>query len=139
MNDKFKEGVKFDEGKNRYDLIDSYALDELAKIYTYGTVKYDDNNWRKGLKFSRIFGALMRHSWAFWRGEDNDPESGLPHMAHAAWQCFTLINFSKYQKDLDDRFIEKKLKPNIDNMNTDEVVDYLTKKFAFSLNIDKKE
>ena len=99
-----KEGVKLDQGKARYDLIDPYALHMLAEVYTYGTIKYDDNNWRKGFKWGRIFGALMRHSWAFWRGEDNDPESGLPHMAHAAWQCFTLLNFSKYKIGEDDRF-----------------------------------
>jgi hypothetical protein len=104
--EKLEEGTKYDKGKNRYDLIDGYALDELAKVYTYGTVKYDDNNWRKGMKWSRIFGALMRHSWAFWKGEEIDPESGHPHMAHAAWQCLALLNYSKYRKKFDDRWIE---------------------------------
>jgi len=98
------EGVKFDQGKNRYDLIPGYALNELAKIYTYGTKKYDDNNWRKGMKWGRIFGAMMRHAWAFWRGESLDPESGLHHLAHAAWQCFTLIEYEKTKPELDDRF-----------------------------------
>jgi len=101
-------GVKFDEGKNRYDLIPGYALDELAKIYTYGTKKYDDNNWRKGMKWGRIFGAMMRHAWAFWRGEDRDPESGLLHLAHAAWQCFTLMEYAKTHPELDDRFQDMK-------------------------------
>ena len=96
-------GVKNDEGKTRYDLIDSYSLEMLARVYTFGVLKYDDNNWRKGFKWGRVFGAIMRHTWAFWRGEDNDPESGLPHMAHAAWSCFTLLNFSKNQIGEDDR------------------------------------
>ncbi len=113
LNDKFKEydpghseneGAKFDKGKNRYDLIPGDALDDLAAVYTYGTIKYDDNNWRKGMKWSRIFSALMRHSWAFWRGETVDPESGLPHMAHAAWQCMTLLNYTRSKPELDDRF-----------------------------------
>ena len=103
-----KEGMKFDDGKVRYDLIDSYALDELTKIYTFGSKKYADNNWRKGFKWGRIFGALMRHSWAFWRGEELDEESGLPHMAHAAWCCFTLMNFSKFKIGEDDRIIQEK-------------------------------
>ena len=103
-----EEGLKYDDGKNRYDLIDSYALDELTKIYTFGSKKYADNNWRKGFKWGRIFGALMRHSWAFWRGEELDEESGLPHMAHAAWCCFTLMNFSKFKIGEDDRIIQEK-------------------------------
>ena len=86
-----------------YDLIPGEALDELAAVYTYGTIKYTDNNWRKGMKWGRLFGALMRHSWAIWRGEDMDPESGRHHMAHAAWQCLTLIIFCKTHPELDDR------------------------------------
>jgi nucleoside 2-deoxyribosyltransferase len=99
-----KEGVKFDQGKTRYDLIPGYPLNELAKIYTYGTQKYDDNNWRKGMKWGRLFGAMMRHAWAFWRGESIDPESGLHHLAHAAWQCFALMDYEKTKPELDDRF-----------------------------------
>jgi len=104
---KSKVAVKFDDGKARYDLIPGDALEALAQIYTYGCIKYDDNNWRKGFKWGRVFGALMRHSWAFWRGEDIDPESGMHHMAHAMWQCATLYNFSVNRIGEDDRVIEK--------------------------------
>ena len=104
--ENLKEGAKFDIGKNRYDLLDPYSLDEVTKIYSFGCKKYEDHNWRKGIKWSRVFGALMRHSWAFWRGEEIDPDSGLHHMAHAAWNCLALINYSKYRKDFDDRFLE---------------------------------
>jgi hypothetical protein len=103
---ELKEGVKFDQGKNRYDLIPGYPLDELAKIYTYGTTKYDDNNWRKGLAWGRLFGAMMRHAWAFWRGQSLDPESGLHHLAHAAWQCFALMEYERTKPELDDRFAD---------------------------------
>jgi hypothetical protein len=139
MTDKFEEGVKLDEGKNRYDLIDAYTLNELAKVYTYGTIKYEDHNWRKGMRFSRIFGAIMRHTWAFWKGEDIDPESGLPHMAHAAWGCFTLLNYSKYHKNLDDRFIEKESIVDLQDMKLNDVIDYLTERFNFCLNVEEKK
>jgi nucleoside 2-deoxyribosyltransferase len=108
VNEKTKEGVKFDQGKERYDLIPGYALNELAKIYTYGTQKYDDNNWRKGMKWGRLFGAMMRHAWKFWRGESIDSESGLHHLAHAAWQCFALMDYEKTHPELDDRFPDMK-------------------------------
>lgn len=97
-------GIKFDQGKTRYDLIPGYPLDELAKVYTYGTQKYDDNNWRKGMKWGRLFGAMMRHAWAFWRGQNRDPESGLHHLAQAAWQCFSLMEYERTKPELDDRF-----------------------------------
>jgi hypothetical protein len=97
------EGVKFDKNKVRYDLIPGDALHELARVYTYGSIKYDDNNWRKGIKWCRIFGALMRHAWSFWRGEDLDQESGLPHLAHACWACMTLLNYMSTKPELDDR------------------------------------
>lgn len=105
MNKEMKKdpGKKFDFGKHRYDLIPGDSLDELVKVYNYGAKKYEDENWRKGMSWKRIFGALMRHSWAWFRGEDIDPESGLHHMAHAAWQCFTLLNYSRTRPEFDDR------------------------------------
>lgn len=98
-----REGVKYDGGKLRYDLIPADALEQLAAIYTMGAKKYTDNNWRKGMSWSRPFSALMRHAWAWFRGEDIDPESGLNHLAHAAWNCFTLINYSKSHPEFDNR------------------------------------
>lgn len=101
---KTEPAIKFDgAGKNRYDLIPAYALDELVKIYTYGANKYGDSNWIKGMSWSRFFGALMRHAWAFWGGEDLDRESGLKHMAHAAFCCLALVEYSKIHKKFDDR------------------------------------
>ena len=90
-----KEGVKFDEDKTRYDLVPTYPLEQLAKVYTYGAKKYADHNWRKGIKFSRIYSAILRHLEAIRNGELVDPESGLPHAAHAALGCFSLIQYTK--------------------------------------------
>lgn len=98
-------GRKDDNGKLRFDLIPVGPLEELANVYTFGASKYADHNWRKGIVYSRIFSAIMRHMWAFWRGEDKDKESGLPHLVHAAWGCFTLLEFLKSRPDLDDRYI----------------------------------
>jgi hypothetical protein len=98
-----KEGKKHDFGKTRYDLIPPVALEHLALVYTFGAKKYGDRNWEKGISWGRIFGAIMRHLWAFWRGEDLDPESNLPHLAHAACGCFMLLTYRKTRKDFDDR------------------------------------
>jgi len=103
LNNSLTEGAKFDTGNTRYDLIDAYSLEQLALIYTFGAQKYEDENWRKGISWKRVFAATMRHLWSFWKGEELDPESGLPHLAHAAWNIFSLINYSKYRREFDDR------------------------------------
>lgn len=61
------------------------------------------NNWRKGIKLSRLIAALMRHLFAFARGEDSDPETGLPHLAHAGCCLMFLAALHKQRPDLDDR------------------------------------
>lgn len=96
--------LKFDNGKNRFDLIPPYALWEIARIYTYGAQKYEDNNWlRSGMKWGRFFSAIMRHLWKWWGGEKLDKESGLPHLAHAAWGCLALLQYEKEKLGVDDR------------------------------------
>lgn len=45
----------------------------------------------------------MPHAWAFWAGENNDPESGLPHMAHAAWNALALVEYLLRTIGKDDR------------------------------------
>lgn len=97
------EGRKDDTGKFRYDLIPARPLEELARVYTIGAKKYEDRNWEKGIKFSRLFSAMMRHAWAYWRGEKNDQEDGQHHMASVAWCAFALIELELTQPDFDDR------------------------------------
>mgnify|MGYP003394458006 CR=1 FL=1 len=96
------EGRKDDAQKNRFDLIPPEALEQLAAVYTYGC-HYGERNWEQGIKWGRIFAAIMRHLWAFWRGEDVDKESGLSHLAHASWGCFTLMTYEGTHPELVDR------------------------------------
>ena len=97
------DAVKNDEDKARFDLIPPRPLWELAKIYTVGAKKYAPRNWEKGMCWGRIFAAIMRHLWRWAMGEDDDPEDGLSHLAHAAWGCFTLIEYSRTHPELDHR------------------------------------
>ena len=100
----FKEGVKFDVNKTRYDLIPPEFLEGTAKILTFGANKYGVRNWEKGMSWGRVFGALMRHMWAWWRREDNDPETNKSHLWHAACCIMFLLTFeARGRKDLDDR------------------------------------
>jgi len=101
--EQFKEGLKFDTLKARTDLISPFALMELALVYTYGAEKYEERNMDKGMRWSRLIGALERHVQAFKAGECVDPESGLYHIAQAMWCCATLIDYIKFYPELDDR------------------------------------
>lgn len=96
-------GIRYDDGKERYDLFAPHAMGELARVYTFGCVKYAPRNWEKGLSWSRTFAAIMRHAWAWMRGEVFDRETGLHHMAHAAWGCLALVEFHYAHKGEDDR------------------------------------
>jgi len=104
---RFEEGIKFDQGKLRFDLIPPESLILLAAVYTAGAVKYEDRNWERGMKWSRPFGALMRHAWLWWAGKilgtTKDPESKFSHMAHASWNCFALLQYEMTHPEFDDR------------------------------------
>ena len=96
-------GTKLDEGKLRYDLIPPSTLHALAQILTFGAAKYGPRNWEEGLAWGRTFGALMRHLWAWWGGEDADPETGKSHLWHAQCNLSFLIEFEQKFPELDDR------------------------------------
>lgn len=97
------DGRKNDDQKTRYDLLPQRPLHLLAEVYTFGAGKYSDRNWEKGMRWGRVFAAIMRHLWAFWGGENNDEESGLPHLAHAAFGCLALMEYKDTQSRYDDR------------------------------------
>lgn len=101
-------GVKHDESKRRMDLIPTSLGSAVARVLEFGANKYGDNNWRKGLKWGRVYAALQRHLADFWSGNDLDSESGLPHLYHAACNIAFLIEFYEKRKDLDDRYKEEK-------------------------------
>ncbi|MGD2072877.1 MAG: DUF5664 domain-containing protein [Candidatus Thorarchaeota archaeon] len=98
-----EEAARFDIGKIRHDLIPPYPLDELAKVYTYGTNKYDEDNYLKGMKWRKVIGPLLRHLWKWIRGKQIDEESNCHHLAMVVWQCFTLMMYEKYSIGQDNR------------------------------------
>lgn len=56
----------------RFDLIPTGPLAELARHYGAGAKKYEDHQWRKGYEWSKSYAAIQRHLNAFWGGEDYD-------------------------------------------------------------------
>ena len=76
--------IKYDDDKVRMDLVVPEFVEGLARVLTFGAKKYAPNNWKKNPEWYRYFAALMRHMWAWWKGEDLDPETGESHLYHAA-------------------------------------------------------
>lgn len=99
--------VRDDHGKPPLGLIDYTAQVGLANVLAYGAEKYDIYNWRKGMHFSRLYNATLRHLGKFIDGEDIDPESGLYHIDHAQFGLMVLSNFNKLRPEWDDRYCKR--------------------------------
>ena len=96
-------GLKFDNGKPPMSLMDRYAMEQIALVLAFGAKKYAAHNWRQGIAYSRLLDAALRHLYAFADGEDNDPESGLSHIAHAGCCIVFLLGMINARPDQDDR------------------------------------
>ncbi len=84
-------GVKLDAEKDRWDLLPIVAVQDVVKVLGFGARKYAPENWRKVPDArARYYSAAMRHLAAWRSGETLDPESQLPHLAHAMC-CLTFI------------------------------------------------
>lgn len=74
--------LKFDANKPRFDLIDPWFEEDVAKVLTMGAAKYAENNWKLNTDINRYIGALQRHLNEIKKGEYIDDESLLQHTAH---------------------------------------------------------
>lgn len=112
---KLVQGHKADDGKDRLELIPPEVLFAYARVLTFGAVKYSARNWEKGMKWGRLFGALMRHMWAWWGGQgptstnfllgELDEETKFSHLWHAQFCLGSLIAYEERQMyGYDDRF-----------------------------------
>jgi len=69
-----------------------------------GMLKYGRSNWREaGVRASIYVDALRRHIGAWFEGEDNAPDSGLPHLAHALACLAILVDAEAAGQLYDDR------------------------------------
>lgn len=99
-------GTRNDRRKPRVDLIPPEVLIELAKLCEYGARKYSENNWRRGMNYSRMYGSMQRHALKFWSGEAID-EEGFHHLIAVIWNAVGLMYFELYPdtyEGFDDRW-----------------------------------
>lgn len=101
-------GVKFDQGKAPLSMLPRVALEQEAKVMEFGAKKYGKFNYRKGMKWSRLIDAALRHVYAYADGEDNDPETKLSHLAHARCCLGFLLEYADDNLGEDDRLPNEK-------------------------------
>ena len=101
--------VKYDSGKASMHLLPFKALEEVGKVMAFGAKKYSDHNWRHGMAWSRLLAAGLRHLCSWAAGQDKDEESGLSHLAHAAFCVLALLEFSVDGGGVDDRWKDSQL------------------------------
>jgi hypothetical protein len=85
-------GMKFDDGKLPYHLVDPFAIAWLAGILAYGAAKYAPENWRLVDNANdRYYSALKRHLEAWRTGEQDDEENGMPHLSAVMFCSMCLL------------------------------------------------
>jgi hypothetical protein len=98
------DALKYDDEKIDLSMVPKSLMYAVAEVLMFGARKYERHNWRKGMVWSRLIAATLRHIHAFNEGEDLDPESKLNHLHHAACDIAFLIEYYKEALGQDDRF-----------------------------------
>lgn len=77
---------------------------ELALAMQEGAIKYGRHNYRTaGVRESVYFDACVRHLFAWWEGENLDPDSNLPHITKAM-ACLVVLRDAQISgNSTDDR------------------------------------
>lgn len=96
-------GARYNQGKADLSLIPIATLEDEARVWMYGEAKYKRFNWMKGMPWSVPLACAMRHLAAWQSGEDLDPESGQPHLAHVMCNIRMLTLYTKTYPEGDDR------------------------------------
>ncbi len=93
--DQHAPGAKLDDGKTRVWLCVagfSRALGEVAKVTTFGAVKYTPNGWTKVPDGAdRYMEAFGRHALALGSGERVDDQSKCLHKAQMIWNLLASL------------------------------------------------
>jgi len=96
-------GRKADHGKDPWHLLPTDAIRAIVKVLAFGAKKYADRNWEEGMAWSRCYGALLRHTMAWWEGDTLDEETGYSHLWHAGCCILFLIAYEIRGVGKDDR------------------------------------
>lgn len=90
-----REAMRFNTGKVEWSLVDFKALEPMVQVLMYGAQKYEPDNWKKGLPEKKVIESLLRHVFDMLDGQDNDIESGLPHIGHVLCNAMFISYFRR--------------------------------------------
>lgn len=99
-------GARANGDKLEWHQLPMFTLRGVIRVLMYGARKYAKGNWAKGMQWSIPYDCAMRHMDAWQRGEENDPESGLPHLDHALTNLIFLSAYRDLYPEGDDRLKE---------------------------------
>jgi len=101
-----KQAMRSNDGKTEltYLLDAPNACNGVCQVFMFGAKKYERNNWRRGMPYKMVADSLLRHLSAFLSGENNDPESQLPHVDHMLCNAMFLAEYYRSRPEYDDRF-----------------------------------
>jgi hypothetical protein len=89
-------GAKLDAGKYRPALVlggFARALADVSRVGSFGAIKYTENGWVDVPNGeARYADAQLRHFLKSQAGEDIDPETGLLHASHEAWNALAKLD-----------------------------------------------
>lgn len=93
------------EGKAPMHMIPWGVMEQVARALAQGAGRYGERNWRVDpIKASTYEASTCRHVHLAWAcGEDLDPDSGLPHLAHAIAGLMIVLDAQNYGTLIDDR------------------------------------
>ena len=102
-----KTGGQKGQKLERYESIPVWPLSEVARVYGYGSDKYERGNFLKGYPWSLTIDALFRHLFAWLAGESWDKESKRHHLACVVFHAFALMQFERSGTGTDDRMYKE--------------------------------
>ena len=98
--------TQYGEQKPKLSSTPVAPLFEMGKVFELGAKKYGRFNWRLHTVSATVYyDAALRHLMAWFEGEDLDPESGVPHLAHAM-ACMVILMDAKDNNKLNDNRLD---------------------------------
>lgn len=96
--------TQYGEQKPKLSSTPTAPLQALGAVMESGAAKYGRFNWREKTVSSTVYyDAALRHLMAWFDGEDTDPESGQPHLAHVMACVCILLDASAHGRLNDNR------------------------------------
>lgn len=122
-------GLKYDNGKPDLSIVPLALETACARAFEFGANKYGRNNYRHGLKYTRLIAAALRHIKAWNEVEDLDLESGLSHLDHAI-ACLAMLAVSENSIENSEKYDDRDLHYQDNKASKDRGAERLASRYA---------